>query len=132
MTDREAFDAWLSSANSYERNLWEAFQAGQARGAQQEPVAYRFKNNRGNGKFDYAYYDADQVATAYRDNCLEITPLFASPPAQPDSVTVPREPTSEMIAAGADEIQNAYASDMGLSASARYCWEAMISAQEKV
>lgn len=56
-----------------------------------EPVAYRFKNNRGNGKFDYAYYEADQVATAYYDNCLEITPLYTTPPA---------DPTPEMCIAG--------------------------------
>jgi hypothetical protein len=140
MTDeRKAFEAWAKSRNfnvesfkskdGKEEYCWPyingAWQGWQARGAQQEPVAYRFKNNRGNGKFDYAYYDADQVATAYRDNCLEITPLFASPLLQPDSA---REPTEDMIEAG---INNA-----GGDGSIRdWCinvYKAMISAQEKV
>ncbi|MCA3067486.1 MAG: hypothetical protein ING73_11265 [Rhodocyclaceae bacterium] len=89
MTDERNIDSLIDALLEAEtaeqivacRNeLLTAWMGWQARGAQLEPVAYRFKNNRGNGKFDYAYYDADQVATAYRDNCLEITPLFTSPP----------------------------------------------------
>ena len=44
-----------------------------------KPIAYRFKNNRGNGRFEYDYYDADEVSSAYRDNCIEITPLYTAP-----------------------------------------------------
>ena len=43
-----------------------------------KPIAYRFKNNRGNGQFEYDYYDADEVSSAYRDNCIEITPLYTA------------------------------------------------------
>ena len=48
---------------------------------QGEPVAYRFTENRGNGKTDFSYYTPEELATAYRDNCLAITPLFTRPPA---------------------------------------------------
>lgn len=40
------------------------------------PVAvYRYKNNRGNGKFDYDCHAPENEAHAYRDNCLEIDAL---------------------------------------------------------
>lgn len=49
---------------------------------QGEPVAYRFTQNRGNGKTDFTYHDHSEKnnwRTAYRDNCLEITPLYLHP-----------------------------------------------------
>lgn len=55
-----------------------------------EPVAYRFTENRGNGKTEFSYYSPEQLATAYRDNCLAITPLYAIPEGY---VVVPVEPT---------------------------------------
>ena len=49
----------------------------------QEPVAYRFTENRGNGNTEFNYYGLDEVGMAYRDNCLEITALYAAPGAKP-------------------------------------------------
>ena len=43
-----------------------------------EPSAYRFTENRGNGNTEFNYYGLDEVGMAYRDNCLEITPLYAA------------------------------------------------------
>ena len=54
-----------------------AWRGWQARGAQTaEPVAYRFTENRGNGKTEYSFYGAEQAKVAYLDNCLEVTPLY--------------------------------------------------------
>ena len=38
-------------------------------------AAYRFKENRGDGKFGYNYHLPEDYATAYRDNCIGIEPL---------------------------------------------------------
>lgn len=47
----------------------------------QEPVAYRFTHNRGNGRTAYTYHDntpENNWRTAYRDTCLSIEPLYAT------------------------------------------------------
>jgi len=38
-------------------------------------VAFRYKENRGNGRFDYSYHLPEDESKAYKDNCLEIEPL---------------------------------------------------------
>ena len=43
-----------------------------------EPVAYRFTENRGNGYTEFNSYGLDEVGSAYRDNCLEIVPLYSA------------------------------------------------------
>lgn len=45
-----------------------------------EPVAWRFTHNRGNGKTAFTFHDSDDYATAYRDTCLETTPLYTATP----------------------------------------------------
>jgi hypothetical protein len=48
----------------------------------QEPVAYRFTQNRGYGVTEFTYHDHSERnswETAYRDNCLEIEPLYTKP-----------------------------------------------------
>ena len=84
--------AYLLEAHAYHCQ-WQGFQAGRAVAQAEEPVAYRFTENCGNGKVEYSYYDADKVAEAYRDNCLEITPLYTSPPLPADSVVMSRDST---------------------------------------
>ena len=49
-----------------------------AAGVSVEPSAYRFTENRGNGNTEFNYYGLDEVGMAYRDNCLEITPLYTA------------------------------------------------------
>lgn len=51
---------------------------------QGEPAAYRFTQNRGNGKTEFTYHDntpQNDWRKAYPDNCLEITKLYTHPPA---------------------------------------------------
>lgn len=51
----------------------------------QEPVAWRFAHNRGHGRVAYTYHDnepSNDYRTAYRDTCVEITPLYAAPQAR--------------------------------------------------
>lgn len=38
-------------------------------------VAYRYKNNRGSGKFAYTFYSPEEEPGAYKDNCLDIDQL---------------------------------------------------------
>lgn len=59
-----------------------------------EPVAYRFTENLGNGKTEFSYYSPEQLATAYRDNCLAIAPLYVI---SEGFALVPVEPTDEWI-----------------------------------
>ena len=80
-------DAWQKEATELlaERD---AALARIAELSKQEPVAYRFTENRGNGKTEFNYYGLDDVGMAYRDNCLEITSLYAAAGASPQ----PAEP----------------------------------------
>lgn len=58
-----------------------------------EPVAYRFTQNRGYGVTDFTYHDNSERNNwkiAYKDNCLEITPLYTAPP-EPVNAWMPIE-----------------------------------------
>lgn len=61
---------------SFAKRLVAALEAADKQG---EPVAYRFTENRGDGKTEFSYYTPEELATAYRDNCLAITPLYTHP-----------------------------------------------------
>jgi hypothetical protein len=144
MTGRKAFEAEFPIPNSVEWNdgdykfkqyptpdnmaeLMEfsriigAWQGWQARGAQQEHVAYIDEDFQGFRSLVWA-----DCVNQNNTRIKPLTPLYTSPPAQPDSV--PREPTEKMIEAG---INNA-----GGGGSMRdWCinvYKAMIAAQEKV
>jgi hypothetical protein len=85
MTDRERFVEWFNAKcfdPIVEPSAWAAFQEGQARGAQQEPVGYI-------GADTFTALSGGETVVQ------SITPsrvfnndvaLFASPPSQPDSV----------------------------------------------
>ena len=65
---------------------------------------------------------AEQAKFAYRDNCLEITPLYTSTPAQ--------EPTAEMIEAGAEVVERDHYRDTPWAETAVNVYKAMIAAKE--
>ena len=63
-------------------------------------VAYRYKNNRGNGEFAYVLHLPEEEPGAYRDNCLEIDRLCKVSDAQAyaaqQAVAVPAIPYKEI------------------------------------
>jgi hypothetical protein len=98
--------------------------AWQARGAQQEPVAWiaphRLKGLQ-TGIPQTVYMKATNSDTV---------PLYTSPPAQPNSVTMPREPTPEMLEAAHKALPVGF-KHMGYETLGKV-YKAMIAAQEKV
>lgn len=68
----------------------------------QEPVAYRFTHNRGNGRTAYTYHDntpENNWRTAYRDTCLSIEPLYATSVAagEPHTEVVPASSVQRLM-----------------------------------
>jgi len=73
--------------------------------SRQEPVAWRFTQNRGSGKTEYTYHDntvENNHKLAYKDNCLKIEELYlhALPPEAPaQPIASWQEPVAKVISA---------------------------------
>lgn len=148
MSDRERFEAWAKDDFSLETDLggnykypraqaaWQAWQAAQAQSepicdcpakdmpygrcckAPSAPVAWLFSDV--NGKPLSADITLDGRSDEWRRTAI---PLYTSPPAEPDMVSVPKVPTPEMIKAGTKQIRHAMDEGLGYTHSKFYTHE---------
>lgn len=145
MTDeRKAFESWLceqmpagtviGDPKWWAEKLWR-----QARGAQQEPVAWMRDPNSvmtaGDKKrmIEHGEKHGREFAIVAADAMKYATPLYTSPPAQPDAVTVPREWTDAQMSAAkemAATVRKALGEGLSDESLFGAVYDAMIAAQE--